>query len=133
MSNRIKEGNRVNFKWDQTTRLTDGTRKVVTDADKARPMPKLANPGNIIDCGVAGGGNIGSKLAHENEAPFPEALAEFFIKSFCPPKGRVLDCVAGSGTTCAVAEKNGRRWTAIDIRESQRNLINKRMREEVRI
>ena len=51
--------------------------------------PELANPGNVIDCGCAGGGRMGSPLAHENEAPFPEKLAEFFIRSFCPPGGAV--------------------------------------------
>lgn len=41
--------------------------------------PKLSNPGNIIRC-HGGGGHMGSKLAHENEAPFPERLAEFFVR-----------------------------------------------------
>ena len=65
--------------------------------------PTLSNPGNLIDCGSGGGGNIGSPLAHENEAPFPEKLAEFFIKSFCPPGGVVYDPYCGSGTSLAVA------------------------------
>lgn len=91
--------------------------------------PEIANPGNVIDCGAVGGGNIGSKLAHENEAPFPEKLAAFFIKSFCPPGGIVLDPFSGSGTTAKVAKKLGRRSLSIDIRESQCELTRRRLLE----
>lgn len=90
--------------------------------------PTLANPGNVVDC-VVGGGLMGDPLAHENEAPFPEELAEFFIKSFCPPGGIVLDPFCGSGTTCAVAKKWGREYIGIDIRQSQVDLTNRRLAE----
>jgi len=88
--------------------------------------PAIANPGNVIHCNV-GGGQMGHPLAHENEAPFPEALAEFFIRSFCPPGGIVLDPFGGSGTTAAVAKNFGRRWINIDIRESQCKLATERV------
>jgi len=88
--------------------------------------PSKANPGNIIEC-HGGGGHLGDKLAHENEAPFPEKLAEAFILSFCPPNGTVLDCFCGSGTTLSVAVKNGRAAIGIDIRDSQVTLSNKRL------
>lgn len=88
--------------------------------------PKLANPGNVLKCDV-GGGRMGSSLAHENEAPFPESLVEPFIKCFCPPGGLVLDPFAGSGTTLAVAERLGRNWIGVDIRESQVNLSGRRI------
>lgn len=90
--------------------------------------PTLANPGNVIRCTV-GGGRMGSKLAHENEAAFPESLAEFFVRSFCPPGGKVLDCFSGSGTTGAVALKTGRRYIGIDVRESQVELTKRRLAE----
>ena len=89
--------------------------------------PKKSNPGNVIKCS---GGHLGSKLAHENEAPFPEKLAEFFIRSFCPPGGTVLDPFMGSGTTLAVAEKFGRNSIGIDLRESQVELAKRRLQEE---
>jgi DNA modification methylase len=85
-----------------------------------------ANPGNVIKCNV-GGGLMGSDLAHENEAPFPESLAEFFIRSFCPPGGTVLDPFCGSGTTCAVAKRLGREWIGIDIRQSMVDLTKRRL------
>lgn len=90
--------------------------------------PSLANPGNVVKCPV-GGGRMGSQLAHENEAPFPEKLAEFFIRSFCPPGGTVLDPFSGSGTTAAVAKKTGRNFIAIDVRQSQCDLTAKRLAE----
>lgn len=106
-----------------------GRHRARRQAGHAYKPPRKANPGNIVDCGCGGGGQIGSKLAHENEAPFPEILAEFFIRSFCPPGGIVLDPFAGSGTTCAVAAKMGRHFIGIDIRESQVQLAEKRLRE----
>jgi hypothetical protein len=93
-------------------------------------QPKLANPGNVIDCGAVGGGNIGSRLASENEAPFPEKLAEFFIKSFCPPGGVVLDPFCGSGTTLAVAKRLGRDAIGVDVRQSQVDLTRRRLAEK---
>jgi site-specific DNA-methyltransferase (adenine-specific)/site-specific DNA-methyltransferase (cytosine-N4-specific) len=83
--------------------------------DRDYPVPKLANPGNVIHVTV-GGRHLGHPLAHENEAPFPELLVEFFIRSFCPPNGVVLDPFCGSGTTIAVARKLGRQGLGVDIR-----------------
>ena len=91
-------------------------------------LPAIANPGNVLNFNV-GKGHMGSKLAHENEAPFPEKLAEFFIRSFCPPGRIVLDPFSGSGTTMAVAEKTGRKWIGIDVRQSQVKLSNRRIKE----
>jgi DNA modification methylase len=116
-------GNDPKFKpgGDPTHRKKDGKRV----SQNYKP-PKKTNPGNVIRCS---GGHLGSKLAHENEAPFPEKLAEFFIKSFCPPEGIVLDPFLGSGTTCAVAKKLGRGYIGIDVRESQVNLTTRRLEE----
>ena len=93
--------------------------------------PAIANPGNIIR-GIVGGGVMGSDLAHENEAPFPESLPEFFIRSFCPEGGTVLDPFCGSGTTLAVAERWGRKWIGFDIRQSQVELSKRRIKEVVK-
>jgi DNA modification methylase len=117
MSNRTADGRRRNAKTG--IRLKDGRYS----------MPDKANPGNVINC-HGGGGHMGSKLAHENEAPFPEKLAEFFVKSFCPPDGTVLDPFCGSGTTLKVAIKNGRQAIGYDIRESQTELSGERVRTE---
>lgn len=92
----------------------DGTLK----PNGSKPMPKIANPGNVIRARV-GGGHMGDRLCHENEAPYPEALAEFFILSFCKPGGIVSDCFSGSGTTAAMSVKHGRKFIGCDLRESQ--------------
>jgi hypothetical protein len=91
--------------------------------------PVLANPGNVIRCKV-GGNQMGDRLCHENEAPFPELLAEFFVRSYCPPWGRTLDCFCGSGTTIAVAAKWGRVGVGIDIRAGKGGIGTARRRLE---
>jgi DNA modification methylase len=74
-----------------------------------------------------GGGRIGDLLAHENEAPFPEQLAEFFVLSFCPPDGVVCDPFVGSGSTAEVALRWGRRFIGCDVRQSQVELSRRRI------
>lgn len=88
--------------------------------------PAIANPGNVLSYPV-GGGKMGHDLAHENEAPFPLGLAEFFVKSFCPPGGIVLDPFGGSGTTAHAAKLHGRESISIDIRQSQCELTERRL------
>jgi hypothetical protein len=105
-------------------RNADGT---TGSRPKAYGEPAVANPGNVIDIGAAGGGNMGDRLCHENEAPFPEKLAEFFIRSFCPPGGTVYDPFSGSGTTGKVAIQHGRQFMGTDIRESQVDLTKRRI------
>ena len=151
MSHRLSDGARVN-KWggsgkatfrkrDGTTERQSGeasqlgtlTRRATSGAangdtvngDGYKP-PKLANPGNVITCKV-GGGLMGSPLAHLNEAPFPEALSDFFVRSFCPPGGVVADPFVGSGTTGASALAWGRRFIGCDVRQSQVDLAERRL------
>ena len=96
-----------------TNRNKDGSRKQAIYVD-----PDVCNPGNIVG-GLVGSGGMGWRDATKNEAPFPEWLAEFFIRSFCPPGGTVLDPFSGSGTTVSMAVKHGRNGVGIDARESQ--------------
>ena len=105
-----------------TNRNKDGSRKQAIYVD-----PEVCNPGNIIS-GIVGSGGMGWRDATRNEAPFPEWLAEFFVRSFCPPGGRVLDPFSGSGTTVSMAVKHGRNGVGIDARESQVALGNIRLR-----
>lgn len=57
----------------------------------------------------------------------PESLLERVILSSSNPGDIVLDAFAGSGTSCAVAEKLGRRWIAIDSGKLAIYTIQKRM------
>jgi hypothetical protein len=141
-SNRKQDGSRVN-QWGgtgkQTDRRRDGQKVNIVkpshvyfdpkNLPKDFAPPNLCNPGDVIDCGAMGKGHMGSALAHETDAPFPEKLAEFFIKSFCPPQGVVLDPFLGSGTTVAVAKRLGRGYVGIDVRQSQIDLTIRRLEE----
>jgi len=71
---------------------------------------------------------MGHPLCHENEAPFPELLAEFFVRSLCPPGGLVLDPFSGSGTTAAVCQRFQRSCVAVDLRGSQNDIAQRRLR-----
>ncbi|PNP97850.1 site-specific DNA-methyltransferase [Moraxella sp. RCAD0137] len=44
----------------------------------------------------------------------PESVVSFFLKAVTSENDIVLDFFAGSGTTCAVAHKMGRRWIGIE-------------------
>ncbi len=59
----------------------------------------------------------------------PEALLNRIIKAASNPGDLVLDVFSGSGTTCAIAEKLGRRWIGVDcgklaIYTMQKRLLN---------
>jgi len=110
-------------------RRTDGNRVRSDRGARKYTKPERSNPGNLISLGAVGGGHLGSKLAHENEAPFPEKLAEWMIRSFAPPGGLVLDPFAGSGTVGAVAVATGRRYCLIEVRPSQVALCKRRILE----
>jgi DNA modification methylase len=58
-------------------------------------------------------------------------LAEFFIKSLCPPGGIVLDPFSGSGTSVAVALRLGRNGIGMDIRRSQAGIARRRIDDAV--
>jgi DNA methylase len=90
--------------------------------------PKLANPGNVIYAPV-GGGRIGDKEAHKSDAPYPEYLCEFWIKSYCKPGGLVVDPFMGSGTTAKVAVQFGRRCLGCDILKKEVIKANRRVQK----
>lgn len=57
----------------------------------------------------------------------PELLLERIIKASSGKGDIVLDCFAGSGTTCAVAEKLERRWISVDCGKLAIYTIQKRL------
>lgn len=95
-----------------------------------RAVTVIANPGNLVAGITTGGGKLGSTIAHENEAPFPERLAEWFIKGWCKPGGIVLDCFSGSGTTAVTASRMGRIGIGMDLRFNQCQLGLRRLAEK---
>ena len=145
MSHRISDGKRVNQRGGtaksgrvrkanggyqepgrpshkmHTKRKSDGTM-----GNQCYTPPAIVNPGNVIKNIKVGGGRMGSPLAHENEAPFPEKLAEWWLLSTTRPGDTVLDPFCGSGTTIAVAHRLRRNAIGIDLRESQVELAKRR-------
>lgn len=57
----------------------------------------------------------------------PEALLELVVRSSCPPGGLVADFFVGSGTTCVVASKLGRRYFGSDVSELALDLARQRV------
>ena len=64
-------------------------------------------------------------------ATFPEKLVEPMILAGCPEVGIVLDPFAGSGTTCLVAKKLGRKYIGIDLNPDYVKMAKKRLSQEV--
>lgn len=122
-ASKVAAGAKVHTKRDASSQGNGDTMR-----EQAYLPPDIANPGNLISTGAAGGGRIGDWMAHENEAPFPEKLAEWFILSLCPPGGTVLDPFSGSGTTAKVVKQHGRRGLGCDIRTSQCELTARRVK-----
>ena len=61
----------------------------------------------------------------------PLALYERIIKASSNEGDMVLDPFAGCATTCVAAEKLGRQWVGIDIWDGARDIVERRMRDEV--
>jgi hypothetical protein len=135
LSYRLKNGARRNH-WgfvdsDCGSRKANGERDRHGAKQVGYDAPVIANPGNMIHT-MVGGGTLGSELAHLSEAPFPESLVEFFVRSFAPPSGLILDPFSGSGTSAAVAVKNDRRAIGLDLRRSQSELGHRRIADGLR-
>ena len=86
-------------------------------------MKKMGKRKNIWTYGV-GGGSTG------HPAMFPEQLAADHIISWSNPGDIVLDPMCGSGTTCKMALKLGRRFIGIDIAEEYCEIARKRVEAE---
>jgi hypothetical protein len=139
-------------KVGETRHATSGSANGDTKTAQAYTPPKIANPGSVtkavytaedvayllaehgvpgygsvMHC-LVGGGLMGDRHAHKNEAPFSIELPTRYIRSFCPPGGRVLDNFCGSGTTLKAAVIAGRRALGIDLRPEMVDLVRARLR-----
>ena len=65
-----------------------------------------------------------------HEAEFPEALADRVVRLLSDPGDLVIDPFCGSGTTCIVAKRLGRRWCGIDISEDYCELAWERLNDD---
>jgi hypothetical protein len=108
--------------------------KALYNAEEVRQLfddlvTQKIEPGDVVRC-LVGGGLMGHPLCHRNEAPFPESLVEFFIRSYAAPGSIVLDAFSGSGTTGAVAVREGRRFIGADVRPDQIEVARQRISGE---
>ncbi|MGE0393637.1 MAG: site-specific DNA-methyltransferase [Vicinamibacterales bacterium] len=62
----------------------------------------------------------------------PEALLDLAIRTYSDPEDVVLDCFVGSGTTCASAQRLGRRWIGCDINSGAIQTTAKRLQGVIR-
>ena len=105
---------------DSTKRLLDMVRRgKIEDVRHVAPSGISVNPSRFRDRGGSTPMNALATINAQREAmghpaAFPESLAGWWVKYICPPRGIVMDPFAGSGTTCAVAAKLGRKWVGIE-------------------
>ncbi len=128
-SKRDAGGMRIEPQLKTMRRCTRGKSGGDTIQEDAYLPPALANPGSLIKNIKVGGGLMGHACAHENEAPYPQKLAEWFIRGWAPPTGKVFDPFSGSGTTVAAAALLGRRGYGSDLRFSQCELGRRRCKD----
>lgn len=117
------------------TEYSDRMKKLLKDPDSFY-TPRERPSGHDIGAGFAkdNGGAIPSNLlqipntesngqyldgckavgATQHPARFPAKLPEFFVRFLTQPGDTVLDIFAGSNTTGAVAEVEGRQWLAFE-------------------
>jgi hypothetical protein len=63
-----------------------------------------------------------------SEAPFPWKLADWFVRGFSPPGGKVCDPFLGSGTTALASAMTGRDFVGCDVRDNQLRIARERLR-----
>ena len=107
------------------TRLTGQRNKKgdVTNSSSSKTTREFRYKHNIFYYNLGGGKSI-------HPAPFPEKLAEDHILSWSNQEDLVLDSICGSGTTCIMARKNGRRYIGIDISKEYVKIAQKRLSQE---
>lgn len=93
----------------------NGTIYSTRNANGARPHPDGARQPNVVK--ASSSGDQGRPKAAGQS--FPLELAERFILQYSNPGDLVLDPFAGVGTTCKAAQRNGRDWLGIEIKESE--------------
>ena len=100
----------------------DGIRRsVLTDEiSKGVPMPDMWEISMINPVGI-------ERVGYPTQKP--EALIERIIKASSNESNLVADFFCGSGTTCAVAEKLGRRWIGVDLGRYAIHTTRKRLLE----
>lgn len=91
---------------------------------------KYKNKSNFGNVWLYDGGYMKStkdKIAYKHPAIFPDELAQDHIISWSNKGDVVLDPMCGSGTTCKMAKKLGRRFIGIDVSPEYCEIARKRV------
>jgi DNA modification methylase len=68
-------------------------------------------------------------LERSHTCPRPTDLLRYLVRSFVKPRGVILDCFLGSGTTALAALHEGRKCIGIEKDENFVNLAIKRLED----
>jgi len=102
---------RVPYNPETIARAKRGEARYEVEAEELEKSGK--NPGDVWSDINPVQGNALEKTNYATQKP--EALLERIIRASTENNGLVLDCFVGSGTVCAVAQQEGRRWIGVDI------------------
>src|SRR3990167_4707447 len=108
---------------DKTQREKDGS---LTNKGK-RKIEELGVRFNVWTYTTGKGHHTKDEYAFEHPAMFPEQLAEDHILSWSNEGDLILDPMVGSGTTCKIALKNGRKFIGIEISKEYCMIARKRI------
>lgn len=108
----------------QTKRNRKGELIRSSDID---PVPATSPRNNIWRFVVSGGFGQSDRTAYKHPATFPEKLVEDHIRTWSNLGDIVLDPMCGSGTTCLVAKKMGRKYIGIEVGKKYYNLSKRRL------
>ncbi|MBI5358206.1 site-specific DNA-methyltransferase [Candidatus Amesbacteria bacterium] len=102
---------RVPYNPETIARAKRGEARYEVEAEELEKSGK--NPGDVGSDINPVQGNALQKTNYATQKP--EALLERIIRASTENNSLVLDCFVGSGTVCAVAQQEGRRWIGVDI------------------
>lgn len=95
------------------------------DATKTTPIPSFYDlAGSFGNCRLEGEADFRSGKK-------PESLLAIILKHFSLENDIVLDYHLGSGTTCAVAQKMGRRWIGIEQMDYIEHITKERLKRVI--
>lgn len=119
-----------NLCFGSTIRGTDRKKDGTFKARRKGIVSKLGVRSNIWEYPTGWLTSARDEIAFQHPAIFPEQLAADHIISWSNPGDIVLDPMCGSGTTCKMALKLGRKFIGIDIAEEYCDIARKRVEAE---
>ncbi len=101
----------------------------IGDKENEKYIKKGKDPGDWWE--ISPPGRIPTEYVGFNTQK-PLKLLERIIEACSEENDLVLDCFMGSGTTCAVAQKLGRRWIGVDVNKGAIQVTSKRLQKIIK-